>query len=180
MRNCDRIRDRLLDLVEGEMPARQSREAEEHIARCPECAREVRELRDTLVRLRTLPEPALPDCLFDDITATVRRRIAHETPPRLPFYQRVAAWLRDLPGLRPVPALSAAAVLGLLLAIGLVRTPRTPQPSPTLEVIAVGESLPIAQNLDILEQFDLLEDLDLLEQLPVLRVPGNGRSLKMG
>lgn len=180
MQSCDRIREGLLDFVEGEMPAWQSREAENHVARCPKCAREARELRDTLARLRTLPEPGLPNGLLDDVAAAVRRRIAHETPPRLQFHQRVAAWFRDFPSLRPVPALSAAAVLGLLLAIGLVRAPRTPQPSLNAEVIAAGESLPIAQNLDILEQFDVLEDLDLLEQLPVLRSRGNGRSLTMG
>jgi anti-sigma factor RsiW len=180
MHTCDRIRDRLVELVEGELPARLAREAQEHIARCPECTREVRELQTTLARLQTLPEPALPDGLFDDIAATVRRRIAHEAPPRLPRHQRLATWLRGVPSLRPVPALSAAAALGLLLAVGLARAPRTPQPSPTIEFIAAGESLPIAQNLDILEQFDLLEDLDLLEQLPALRAPGNGRSPKMG
>jgi anti-sigma factor RsiW len=180
MRNCDRICDQLLDLVEGETPAWQSREAEAHLAQCPECARKMRELRDVLARLRTLPEPAPPAGLFDDIAATVRRRIAQEAPPPLPLRQRVAGWLRNVPSLRPMPALSAAAALGLLLAIGLVREPRAPQPAPAVEIVAAGESLPLSQNLDILEQFDLLEDLDLLEQLPALRGAGTGWLPTMG
>jgi anti-sigma factor RsiW len=180
MQSCDRIRDRLLDFVEGEMPAWQSREAENHVARCPECAREARELLATLARLRTLPEPELPNGLLDEVRAAVCRRIAHDTPPRLQFHQRMAAWLRDLPSLRPVPALSAAAILGLVLAMGLARTPRTSQPSPTPEILVAADAFPIAQNLDLLEQFDLLEDLDLLEQLPLSRVPGNGPALNMG
>jgi hypothetical protein len=179
MEGCVRVRDRLLDLVDGELSAEESRDVETHLARCPACSQEARELRGILAGVRTLPEAAVPDGLLDSFVAAVQRRIAGEPPPHLPFWGRIAAWLRGLPSLQPIPALSAAAVLGLLLAIGLVRTPRTLQLSPVPEVVAVGETFPIAQNLDVLEQFDLLEDLDLLEQLPVLRVPETGRPLKM-
>lgn len=174
MRNCTRVREELLALVEGELPARQAREADEHIARCLECASASRELRDTLASLRSLPAPRLPDTVLTEIRISVRRRIAREAPLPLPLHHRVAAWLWNHAALRPVPALSAAVVLGLLLAVGLARGPRAPQLSPTPEVVAVGDALPIAQNLDVLEQFELLVDLDLLEQLPMLRVPGDG------
>ncbi len=179
MQSCDRIRDHLLDFLEGDMPAQQSRAAEAHVARCPECARKVRELRGTLESLQSLPAPIVPETLLDEIRVVVRRRIAHESPPRLSFHRRVVAWLRGSPGLRPLPAVSVAAAVGLLLAISLVRAPRTPQPSPAPEIVAAGDAFPIAQNLDVLEQFELLQDLDLLEQFPMLRVPGNGRPLTM-
>jgi len=180
MKNCDGIRDRLMDLIEGELTADEHRRIEAHLSQCPECSRQIRALRETLARLRSLPEPAMPDGLLDGFSAAVQRRISEETPPRVVPWRRVAAWLSGRSSLAPVPALSAAAVLGLLLAIGLVRTPRAPQPSPVPEVLVVGETLSIAQNLDVLEQFDILEDLDLLEQLPLLQAPENGRPLKMG
>jgi anti-sigma factor RsiW len=179
MEGCAKVRDQLLDLVDGELSAEESREAEAHLGRCPVCSREARELREILAGVRALPQAAVPDGLLDGFAEAVQRRIADEAPRRPPFQGSLAAWLRDLPGLQPIPALSAAVILGLLLAIGLVRTARTPQPSPVPEVLAVGESFPIAQNLDVLEQFDLLEDLDLLEQLPMLRAPETDRPLKM-
>ncbi len=179
MRDCDAIRTRLLDLVEGELAAGEQGDIEVHLTRCPHCEREARELRETLACLRSLPEPAVPDGLLEDFAAAVQQRIADETPLRLPFWRRMTTWLRDVPSLRPVPALSAAAVLGLLLAIGLVWAPRTPQTAPVPEVLVVGESLSIAQNLDVLEQLDLLEELDVLEKLPLLGTPENGRPLTL-
>lgn len=179
MESCDRIRDRLVDLIEGEVAAGEGRLIEVHLDRCSSCSRDVAELRDTLARLQGLPLPAVPERLLDGLAVAVQMQIAHEPRSPLRFWQRAVGWLSELHGLRPVPALSAAAVVGLLLAIGLVRTPRVPQPSPTAGVVVLGESLSIAQNLEMLEQFDLLEDLDVLEQLPLLRAPENGQPPKL-
>jgi anti-sigma factor RsiW len=179
MDNCDKIRDRLLDLIDGELAGGERRRIETHLAQCSSCSQEARALRETLACVQSLPEPAVPDGLLEGFAAAVQRRIAHESSPRLPFWQRVVGRLNGFHSLRPIPALSAAAVLGLLLAIGLVRTPRLPQTPPTAEVVVLGESLSIAQNLDVLEQFDLLEELDVLEQLPFLRAPENGQSPKL-
>jgi anti-sigma factor RsiW len=174
MQECDSIRDRLIDFIEGELAADQSRQIEAHLGRCPRCAREVVGLRDVLGRARNLPVPPVPIGFLDGFATGVLARIASQPSSRIPVWQRVAAWLRGV-RFRPIPALSAAVVLALLLVFGLARTPRSPQVSPAPEVLVVGESLSMAQNLDVLEQFDLLEDLDLLEQLPLLRGPGNGR-----
>lgn len=180
MKSCSGMRDRLMDLIEGELTADEHRRIEAHVSQCSECSREVRALRETLEQLRSLPEPTVPAGRLDGFSAAVLRRISDETPPRIVPWHRVAAWLSGRPSLRPVPALSAAVVLGCLLAIGLVRTSHVPQPSPVPEVVVVGgETLSIAQNLDVLEQFDLLEDLDLLEQLPLIQAPENGRPLKL-
>ncbi|OGB92888.1 MAG: hypothetical protein A2Z31_04090 [candidate division NC10 bacterium RBG_16_65_8] len=179
MDSCDRIRDRLVDLIEGEVAAGEGRRIEAHLDQCSSCSRDLAELRDTLARLQGLPVPAVPERLLDGLAAAVQRQITHQSRSPLRFWQRAVGWLSELHGLRPVPALSAAAVLGLLLAIGLVRTPRVPQPSPTAGVVVLGESLSIAQNLEMLEQFDLLEDLDVLEQLPLLRAPENGQPPKL-
>jgi len=179
MDNCDRIRERLLDLIDGELEAGERRRIEAHLAECSSCAQEAHALRETLARVQRLPEPAVPDGLLEGLAAAVQRRIVHESQRRLPLWQRVVDRLNGFHSLRPIPALSAAAVLGLLLAIGLVRTPRAPQSSPTVEVLVAGESLSIAQNLDVLEQFDLLEELDVLEQMSSLRAPENGQSFRL-
>ena len=175
MEGCEKVVDRLLDFIDGELAAGEYRRIEAHLSRCPRCFQEARELRETLGRVQALPEPAVPDGLLDDLASAVQRRIAHESRLRLPFWRRTIDWLSGHPGLRPLPALSAAAALGLLLAIGLARTPHAPQSPPIPEGLIVGDSLSIAQNLDILEQFDVLEDLDVLEQLPLLRRPENGQ-----
>jgi glycosyltransferase involved in cell wall biosynthesis len=50
-------------------------------ARDPE---EVTRLRETVLRVRFLPEPGAPQKFWDDFKATARRRIASEVPPRRP------------------------------------------------------------------------------------------------
>ena len=180
MQECQGIRERLVDFIEGELPPQEYCRIEAHLGRCPHCSREMSELRGVLERARSLPAPTVPADLLDGFGAAVRRRIATERSPRLSPWRKVGSWLAGCVSLRPIPALSAAAVLGFLLAIGLMHTPRPPQLSPASEVPAVGESLSLAQNLDLLEQFDLLEDLDLLEQLPLLRDSENGRTPTLG
>lgn len=180
MTSCDDIRDRLVDLIEGELAAGERRRVEAHLARCPDCSREVRALRETLAQLQSAPEPEVPEGFLDGFSAAVQRRIAAERPPRPGHRQRLASWLGDWSSLRPLPAISVAAALGLLLAFGLVRAPRAPQTFSVPEVVAVGwETLSIAQHLEVLEHFDLLEDLELLEQLPRIQAPENGRPLNL-
>jgi anti-sigma factor RsiW len=176
---CDGIRDRLIDFIEGELPAEEHRPVEAHLRRCPQCSREVVGLREALARVQALPEPVPSAHLLDGFAAAVQGRLAAERPPRLPFWRKSAAWLAGVVRVRPIPAFSAAAILGLLLVIGLVRFSGRAQVPPAPEVLVVGESLSLAQNLDVLEQFDLLEDLDLLEQFPFLRGPGNNRPLTL-
>ncbi len=86
MDSCDRIRDRLLDLIEGELAAGEHRRIEAHLAQCSSCSREVAELRETLARVQGLPEPAVPDGFLDGLAAAVQRRIAYESPSRLRFW----------------------------------------------------------------------------------------------
>jgi anti-sigma factor RsiW len=180
MESCDRIRDRLLDFVEGELADGEFRRLGAHLAGCASCAREVAALRETVACVRDLPVSPVPDGFLDGLADGVRARIGREPARRPALWQRLAGWLRDLPGLQPVPAVSAAAALGLLLAVGLGSWPRVPQGLPNGAVGLTGESLSIARNLDVLEQFDLLEDLDLLEQLPLLRPPAGDRGVRRG
>ena len=172
---CDEICEELISFSEGELaPARHHRVAV-HLGGCAACAREAERLAEVLSRTRALPTPEMPEAFWADFGATVRQRVAAETPPRAPFFQRVEAWRDRLTWLRLVPALGAAVTAGVLLAFGLARIPQVPpSPSPA-ESVAVSDSLAIAQHLDILEHLDELEHLDLLEHLTVLQAPELGR-----
>lgn len=180
MEHCRRVGDRLLELLENEVPTEERRRIEQHLATCPRCAREASDISALLGRVRALPVPAASRDPLDGFAEEVRARIAVEPPPRRSAWRRLEAWASGWFSLRPVPAVSAAAVLGIMLAVGLMGTPRPPRPASVPEAPKAGELSPVAQNLDFLEQLDLLQDLDLLEQLPSLRAPENGRSLPVG
>jgi len=175
MDRCDEIREDVLAFVEGELAPHARRQVEAHLAECEACARQAALVKETLGRVRALPEPEVGDGFWADFQTAVRQRIAAETPPRPPFLRRAATWLGGCSWLQPAPALSAAAILAVLMAIGVLRSPRGPRDLPPAEVLLAGESLGIAQNLDVLEHLDVLEDLDLLEQFSVLRAPDVGR-----
>ena len=175
MERCDEIRDDLIGFAEGELAPDAHRRVEAHLAGCAACAREAALLVETLTRARALPAPEMPDAFWADFDATVRQRIAAETPPRRPFSLRVGTWGSRLSWLRPLPALGAAVAAGVLLAFGLVYTPREPRDLPPAESVVLGEFLTIAQNLETLEHLDVAENLDLLEQMSILQAPELGR-----
>lgn len=57
---CEQCRDILSELVEGELPPTVEAEARAHLGRCPECARELAELRALVAVLHGLPEVEPP------------------------------------------------------------------------------------------------------------------------
>lgn len=175
MTGCDDIRGRLLARHEGELATEERRQVEAHLATCEGCTREAGMIREALGRVQAMPVPEPPAGFWEDLEATVRRRIAAEPPPRLAPWARVAAWLGRSLRQRRIPALAAATALGLLLAIGLVRTHRAPRDLPPVEALMVSEDLAIGQNLEVLENLDLLEEVEILERLDLLRQLGGGR-----
>lgn len=60
MMTCEHCRDLLSELLEGDLPASAEAQAREHLARCPECARELAELRALVAALHGLPEVEPP------------------------------------------------------------------------------------------------------------------------
>jgi anti-sigma factor RsiW len=176
MERCDEIRDDLIEFAEGALPPDAHRRVEAHLAWCAACTREAALLVETLTRARALPGPETPDAFWADFGATVRQRIAAETPPPQSFFLRLGTWGGRLSWLRPLPALGAAVAVGVLLAVGLVYTLRGPRDLPPAESLVVGDFLAIAQNLEALEHLDLAENLDLLEQMSILQAPELGRT----
>ena len=106
-----------------------------HLAECPECAEELRELESTVTLLRRLPEATVPPAFAASVMARVR---AGEAEPG-----GLLHWLRAL----ATPAFAvplAAGLAGLVLFAGLRDGPfQRPgaEPEPVARV-AVSEPLP--------------------------------------
>jgi anti-sigma factor RsiW len=106
-----------------------------HLAECPECAEELRELESTVTLLRRLPEVTVPPAFAASVMARVR---AGEAEPG-----GLLRWLRAL----ATPAFAvplAAGLAGLVLFAGLRDGPLEPpvaEPEP-LARVAVSEPLP--------------------------------------
>lgn len=109
--------------LEGELPVGAYRRVEQHLEACPDCARELRELRTTLELLRLVPEP-LPG---PELREAVMDRVAAGRDSG----SRAVAWLRSLGA--PLPAaLSAMAATALVVLV--VGGPDAPPPSVSLSV----------------------------------------------
>ena len=104
-----------------------------HLAECPECAEELRELESTVTLLRRLPEVTVPPAFAASVMARVR---AGEAEPG-----GLLRWLRAL----ATPAFAvplAAGLAGLVLFAGL-RDGSLPQPGAEPEALArVAMSVP--------------------------------------
>ena len=106
-----------------------------HLAECPECAEELRELESTVMLLRRLPEATVSPAFAASVMARVR---AGEAEPG-----GLLRWLRAL----AAPAFAvplAAGLAGLVLFAGLWDGPLKPpgaEPEP-LTRVAVSEPLP--------------------------------------
>jgi anti-sigma factor RsiW len=106
--NHSKVRARLNEYLERDLPTRERDRVASHLAQCPECRAELRDLEATVVLLRRLPDPELPPAFAETVMARVR---AGEADPRGPL-----AWLRRLS--EPTRAIPAA--LGILaLAVGI-------------------------------------------------------------
>jgi len=120
------VRDRLGDHLEGDLSLDERARVDAHLARCAECADELRELRAIVGLLRGLPDPEPPAHL----TARVMRRIEAGEGGE----SRVARFLRRAGDPRFAAAL-AAGIAGLMFLAshdfggeGLLGSPSDPSP----------------------------------------------------
>ncbi len=56
MKDCKEVRERLSAFIDNELPAHERRLIEEHLHRCPECAKEESSLRHIINLLDEIPE----------------------------------------------------------------------------------------------------------------------------
>lgn len=113
-----KVRARLNEFLERDLPVREHDRVSRHLAECSECRAELSDLEATVALLRRLPDPELPPALADTVMARVR---AGEADPRGPL-----AWLARLS--EPARALPMAlATLALAVGIGTWREPGAPE-----------------------------------------------------
>ena len=115
---CDWVKENVLLYVYNELPDDARFELEQHLARCADCAAELKSTRKFHAVLSELPvEEPMPNMLT---ASRMRLQEALETAPQGSFWQRLvfdpAMWLRQL---RFSPALSAAIfIVGFASGIG--------------------------------------------------------------
>ncbi|HUT53091.1 MAG TPA: zf-HC2 domain-containing protein [bacterium] len=105
--NCDDCREMILDLLYAELAPARKRELEDHLASCPDCAREYKELGLTLSAVRALPDPEVPPFLDARIAAHAKEAAQKSARPR-------TAWSRLM---RPALGLAAVTVITASVAI---------------------------------------------------------------
>jgi hypothetical protein len=143
--NHSKVRARLDEYLERDLPTREYDRVSKHLAECAECRAELRELEATVALLRRLPDPELPPAFTETVMARVR---AGEAEP-----SGVLAWLGRLT--EPARALPMAlATLALAVGIGTWRDPAVEEP-PT-GVVVNDPDHPAAERLRLMQHLNQL------------------------
>ena len=81
--NHSRVRARLNDYLERDLPPKERSRVMAHLAECPECAEELRELESTVTLLRRLPEVPVPPAFAASVIVSSRgsRHSSFKTSP---------------------------------------------------------------------------------------------------
>lgn len=106
--------DRLSAYLDGELPAREERAVEEHVAGCPSCRAELDGLRAVVHRLQDLQRATPPAALGSEVA----RRVTLETRPST-LLGRLEAALRRLAAVDPGTLVSFGVVLALVAITAL-------------------------------------------------------------
>jgi hypothetical protein len=113
--NCPDARERLSDFLDEALGPAELAEIRSHLSGCPDCGREVEQLRATLSLLSRVERPRAPAGFVDRVMAA--------THP-VPWYRRLGRWLFLPLGLK-LPAEAAAMVMIAVLGVFLLQ--RTPE-----------------------------------------------------
>jgi hypothetical protein len=109
--NCHETRERLSDLLDEALPAPELAEARAHLEGCPECRRELNQLRARVSLLSRVGRPRAPVGFVDRVTAA-----AHPVP----WYQRLGRRI-FFPLNIKLPAQAAAMLLVAVLGVYLLQ-----------------------------------------------------------
>ena len=91
--NHRRARRQLNDYLDGDLELEDRERLEEHLSGCDDCAREARELRQTVFLLGDLPTEAGPPGIAEAVMARVHA--GHARPTRLPQWADLSHWFSD-------------------------------------------------------------------------------------
>lgn len=151
---CENIREELLDLMTAEPTAEQA----QHLASCPACAQQLKEVRATMTLMDEWKAPEVSPYFETKLRAKLR---AEAEQPKGWF-----AWLKTPHVARPLAAavftLIVVAGVGLFQygSVGRHMTPASPTPTPTIAQKAPeGSAVADLQTLDkSADALDLLDD----------------------
>lgn len=110
---CEKTTEQLIDWLEGELPSEIAEEVAEHVNRCPDCAREVNQIRQALAAV-THPAEDPGEAYFDLFYARVQRHIADEAV-QTPWYKR---WWERLTTPAMLYRVAAATATLLVVLVG--------------------------------------------------------------
>lgn len=128
--DCAQVCDLLGDHLEGTLELSVRAQLDAHVASCPTCGRELRELRSIVALLRSLPDPPPPSDLVETVMEQVRgegRAPVLPLPVRRLFDPRVAA---------PLAAGISALVLFATMQSGSLLGPQVATDTPAPALIA--------------------------------------------
>jgi anti-sigma factor RsiW len=148
------MNEHLVAYLDGELAGSLRDEVAQHIARCPECARELKELE--VVRGLLARWPVREPGAQERARAWQRLQGARVAPAR-----QGAGWLRPLVRY----ALPAAAAMMLVVVLTISRERRAVDTGVPEEMIA---QLPVLEDMDMLEVYDVLTEWENLEALTAL------------
>ncbi len=152
---CDHIRSRLDDYLDGELTTDEATEVRSHLADCAACEEHVRRARQLQFRLRNLPAPRTEDEFADRQFRQLWQRESGQ-------HQGWSRLVRD-------PALAAALVLGLFLGGAVTQWFGTGSPEPGSPVRVV--TLEADETREV--RFAITADREMENVRLTLDIPGN-------
>jgi anti-sigma factor RsiW len=160
-----KISEQLVSYLDGELAPPLREEVVQHIARCPQCARELKEVEAVRGLLARWPEP--------EPGAEARGRAWQELQAaRVAPARQTAAWVWPAsPAIRPLIryalAVAAVVVVAVLVTISWERRADMGVPEEMLAELPVLEDMDMLQVYDVLTEWENLEALTALEGAPV-------------
>lgn len=125
--DCRQWQMLLSDYIDNALPARQTWEVEKHLASCPDCAHQLRQMQSTVQALRTAPAFVVGD----DFMAKLHARL-DVLEPKPSFLQSLRARMADLNSslrIRPLPTLGLSMALALVFGVAWFNTPPPSEPT---------------------------------------------------
>ena len=162
-RPCKKYCRHLVAYLDGELPERMTRQIREHLDRCPDCSRELQELRTAMNALPGF-ETIAPSPDYDRIFWEKISRIRQEQE-RGTALKRLGDLLR--PWFSPRIGFAASAALAVCIAVVSFVAFRPHNGVPENE-LQISRDIELFLNMDIIEKSDALEHFELINMLDIL------------
>lgn len=165
---CKESTEKLLDWIESELSPDQAAEVKAHVAQCPDCAREVEQLRQTLHEIKT-PAYNPGEEYFDGFYARVRKHIEAEQPS-FSWLAKLRNYLFDSRyWYRPV-GVAATVLLAVVATFAVVSGLPWQQQTPQIQVAGIEKTskaplpaISLAVNSQIVSTMSLLNEEEVEE-----------------